>query len=61
MAERRGESFNELDEADTRLVTIAAAIVAGLEARAGASATDVSVGSSESLWQRSARLEALRA
>ena len=61
MADRRGESFNELDETDTQLVTIAAAIEACLKARAGVSATDAGVGPSESLWQRSARLEALRA
>jgi acetyl-CoA carboxylase, biotin carboxylase subunit len=58
MSERRGVSFNELDESDTRLVTIAAAIDACMRARAaGASPARPA----ESLWQRTARLEALRA
>ena len=61
MAERRGASFNELDAAETRLVTIAAAIDACLRARAGVPAAGDGGGPSESLWQRAARLEALRA
>jgi acetyl-CoA carboxylase biotin carboxylase subunit len=61
MAERLGASFNELDEGDTRLVTIAAAIEACIRARAGASAAGQGDGPAQSLWQRAARLEALRA
>jgi acetyl-CoA carboxylase biotin carboxylase subunit len=60
MAERRGVSFNELDESETRLATIAAAIDAALRARAGASATRAGAGPPESQWRRTARLEALR-
>jgi acetyl-CoA carboxylase biotin carboxylase subunit len=61
MVERRGESFNELDPAETQLVTIAAAIEACLKARTGVPAAGVGDGLSESLWQRAGRLEALRA
>jgi acetyl/propionyl-CoA carboxylase alpha subunit len=58
MAERRGASFNELDEDERRLVTIAAAIDAYRRARAGGGA--VANGSAPSAWQRTARTEALR-
>ena len=60
MAARRGASFNELDETDERLVTIAAAIEAYLRARAGTSTTGEANRSLPSLWQRAARVEALR-
>ena len=60
MAARRGASFNELDEDETRLVTIAAAIDACIRARAGASAAGQATVRQQSLWQRAARLEALR-
>jgi acetyl-CoA carboxylase biotin carboxylase subunit len=61
MTERRGESFNELDAAESQLVTIAAAIEACFKARAGAPVTGGGDAQPESLWQRAARLEALRA
>jgi len=61
MAARQGAGFNELDEADTRLVTIAAAVETCLRARAGAAAGGRDAGQNESVWQRAARLEALRA
>jgi acetyl-CoA carboxylase, biotin carboxylase subunit len=61
MIERRGASFNELDADETRLVTIAAAIDACIRARAGAAASGPGDGPAGSLWQRAARLEALRA
>jgi acetyl-CoA carboxylase biotin carboxylase subunit len=60
MAERRGASFNELDGDETRLVTIAAAIDACLRAREGAHAAGRGHGPADSVWQRAARLEALR-
>jgi len=60
MAARRGASFNELDEDDMRLVTIAAAIDASLRARAGASAAAQADSPVPSLWQRTGRIEALR-
>ena len=58
MVSRRGESFNELDETDSRLVTIAAAIYASMAARAARPA--VATDSVASAWQRAARLDALR-
>ena len=61
MTERRGASFNELDADETRLVTIAAAIDACMRARSGAAAAGQGDGPAGSLWQRAARLEALRA
>jgi acetyl-CoA carboxylase biotin carboxylase subunit len=60
MAARRGESFNELDSDDVRLVTIAAAIDASLRAREGATAAAQADGPAQSLWQRVGRIEALR-
>jgi len=57
MAERRGQSFNELDADESDLVTIAAAVDACLRAR-GSSAAANEPG--PSVWQRTARLEALR-
>jgi acetyl-CoA carboxylase biotin carboxylase subunit len=58
LAERRGSSFNELEDADRTLVAMAAAIDTYLRIHAGAS--DPGVRAVESLWQRTARLEALR-
>ncbi len=58
MVSRRGESFNELDETESRLVTIAAAIYASMAARAARPA--VATDSVASAWQRAARLDALR-
>jgi hypothetical protein len=58
MVARRGESFNELDDAESVLVTIGAAIYASMTARAarpGGSTDSVA-----SAWQRAARLDALR-
>jgi hypothetical protein len=60
MAARRGASFNELDEADAKLVTIAAAVEACLRARASATEVGQGAGPSGSVWQRTARVEALR-
>jgi len=60
MAARQGVSFNELDEGDTRLATIAAAIDTLLRTRAGSSTAGLADGPVQSLWERAARLEALR-
>jgi acetyl-CoA carboxylase biotin carboxylase subunit len=56
MAERRGATFNELDENERQLVTIAAAIDAYRRARASAGTSSATT----SAWQRIARIEALR-
>jgi acetyl-CoA carboxylase biotin carboxylase subunit len=57
LTERRGQTFNELDDADETLVTIAAALDAYMRAGApGANGTAAPV----SLWQQTARAEALR-
>ena len=58
-AGRGGASFNELNDDDRRLVTIAAAIDAHLRARPGAE-TVTGQGRDQSLWQQAARIEALR-
>jgi hypothetical protein len=60
MAARGGASFNELDDDEKQLVTIAAAIDAHLRARSGAAAVPGHSGD-QGLWQRTARIEALRA
>jgi acetyl-CoA carboxylase biotin carboxylase subunit len=57
MKERQGRSFNELDEFDTTMVTIAAAIDAALSARVNRSAGEASA---DTAWQRAARIEGLR-
>ena len=59
MAGRGGVSFNELDDDEKRLVTIAAAIDAHRRARSGAETATQSP--DQSLWQKAARIEALRA
>jgi acetyl-CoA carboxylase, biotin carboxylase subunit len=60
MAARGGASFNELDDDEKRLVTIAAAIDAHRRARSGAE-TAPGQSREQSLWERTARIEALRA
>jgi acetyl-CoA carboxylase biotin carboxylase subunit len=60
MADRRGASFNELDEGERRLVTIAVAIDAYRRARAGGGADANGAALPPSVWQRTARTEALR-
>ena len=60
MAARGGASFNELDDDEKRLVTIAAAIDAHLRARSGAE-TAPGQNRDQSLWEKTARIEALRA
>ena len=60
MAARGGASFNELDDDEKRLVTIAAAIDAHLRARSGAE-TALGQSRDQSLWEKTARIEALRA
>jgi acetyl-CoA carboxylase, biotin carboxylase subunit len=59
IAERRGGSFNELTADEETLVTIAASIDTYLRANAGAPAA--ASDSRPSLWQTTARTEALRA
>jgi acetyl-CoA carboxylase biotin carboxylase subunit len=58
MASRNGESFSRIDDEEETIVTIASAIDAYLRARSGAARVDA--GPSASLWQRTARSEALR-
>jgi acetyl-CoA carboxylase biotin carboxylase subunit len=58
LAERRGESFNELDGADEELATIAAALDAYMRASARAGAQGS--GSNMTRWKQGARHEALR-
>ena len=60
MIERRGATFNELDAEEQRLVTIAVAIDAYHRARAGAATTSDGNSPQSSIWQRMARIEALR-
>jgi acetyl-CoA carboxylase biotin carboxylase subunit len=60
MADRRGASFNELDEGERRLVTIAVAIDAYRRARAGGGADANGAALPPSVCQRTARTEALR-
>jgi acetyl-CoA carboxylase biotin carboxylase subunit len=57
MEGRQGQSFNELDEFDTRMVAIAAAIDAAMSARVNRSAVEASP---DSVWRRAARIEGLR-
>jgi acetyl-CoA carboxylase biotin carboxylase subunit len=59
MADRRGGSFNELDEAERRLVTIAVAVDAYRRARGGGAGANGDA-LPPSAWQRTARSEALR-
>jgi acetyl-CoA carboxylase, biotin carboxylase subunit len=59
MIERRGQSFNELDAGERDLVTIAAAVDACLRARGNSGAPGPGE-AGPSVWQRMARLEALR-
>jgi acetyl-CoA carboxylase, biotin carboxylase subunit len=56
--ERKGESFTELDSGDEELVTIAAALDAYW--RAGVSESSEQVSRALSMWQQTARREALR-
>jgi len=58
LAERRGESFSELDGADEELATIAAALDAYMRASAQAGAQGA--GSNMTRWKQGARHEALR-
>ncbi len=60
MVARGGASFNEFDDDEKRLVTIAAAIEAHLRARSGAE-TAPGQSRDHSLWEKTARIEALRA
>jgi acetyl/propionyl-CoA carboxylase alpha subunit len=60
MTERGAASFNELDDDERRLVTIAAAIDAHLRARPGAE-TASGQSRDQRLWEKTARIEALRA
>jgi acetyl-CoA carboxylase biotin carboxylase subunit len=60
MVARGGASFNELDDDEKRLVAIAAAIDAHRRARSGAE-TAPGQSRDQSLWEKTARIEALRA
>jgi acetyl-CoA carboxylase biotin carboxylase subunit len=60
MAERRGATFNELDDNERQFVTIAAAIDAYRRARASAGTGGDAGSAAPSTWQRIARIEALR-
>ena len=60
MADRRGATFNELDDNDRQLVTIAAAIDAYRRARASAGTGGDAGSAAPSTWQRIGRIEALR-
>jgi acetyl/propionyl-CoA carboxylase alpha subunit len=60
MADRRGASFSVLDDHELELVTIAVAIDAYRRARAAASGGAESQLPTGSVWQRTARTEALR-
>jgi acetyl-CoA carboxylase, biotin carboxylase subunit len=57
LAERNGESFNELSEADEQLASIAVGLDAYLRASAGNGPTGRAA---QPLWKRAARREALR-
>ena len=60
MAERRVATFNELDEGELELVTIAMAIDAYRRARTGATTGPRTDSALASAWQRTARIEGLR-
>jgi hypothetical protein len=60
MVERRGATFNDLDDEEQQLVTIVVAIDAYHRARAGAATTSDGNSPQSSVWQRMARIEALR-
>jgi acetyl-CoA carboxylase biotin carboxylase subunit len=57
LAERNGESFNELNEADEQLASIAVGLDAYLRASAGNGPTGRAA---QALWKGAARREALR-
>jgi hypothetical protein len=58
LADRKGESFNELTEADEDLAAVSAALDAYL--RASASAGTSTGGANTALWKSAGRREALR-
>jgi acetyl-CoA carboxylase biotin carboxylase subunit len=58
LADRRGESFNELSDRDEELAAIAAALDAFLRTSAGSGSA--SAPGTQGMWKQAARREALR-